>query len=39
MSDGAQSLDLPQFRKMMQDLRPYVDLWKVSRVTQATAAV
>ena len=39
VSDGAQSLDLPQFRKMMQDLRPYVDLWKASRVTQATAAV
>src|SRR5437660_12726398 len=39
VSDGAQSLDLPQFRKMMQDLRPYVDLWKESRVTPATAAV
>ena len=39
VSDGAQSLDLPQFRKMMQDLRPYVDLWKASRVTRATAAV
>ena len=39
VSDGAQSLDIPQFRKMMQDLRPYIDLWKESRVTQATAAV
>ncbi len=39
VSDGAQSLDIPQFRKMMQDLRPYVDLWKESRVTPATAAV
>jgi 3-deoxy-7-phosphoheptulonate synthase len=39
VSDGAQSLDIPQFRKMMQDLRPYVGLWKESRVTQATAAV
>jgi 3-deoxy-7-phosphoheptulonate synthase len=39
VSDGAQSLDIPQFRKMMQELRPYVDLWKESRVTQATAAV
>src|SRR5712672_3931874 len=37
VSDGAQSLDIPQFRKMMRDLRPYVDLWKASRVTQATA--
>jgi 3-deoxy-7-phosphoheptulonate synthase len=39
VSDGAQSLDLPQFRKMMQDLQPYLDLWKEARVTPATAAV
>ena len=39
ISDGAQSLDLHQFRTMMQDLRPYLDLWKSSRMTQATAAV
>src|ERR1700732_4975915 len=39
VSDGAQSLDLSQFRQMMLDLRPYVDLWKASRVTRATAAV
>jgi 3-deoxy-7-phosphoheptulonate synthase len=39
VSDGAQSLDLAQFRKMMQELRPYLDLWKESRVTPATAAV
>src|SRR5260370_1083095 len=39
VSDGAQSLDLNQFRNMMQDLRPYLDLWKAARVTQATAAV
>jgi len=39
VSDGAQSLDLPQFRKMMQELRPYLDLWKESRVTPAIAAV
>jgi 3-deoxy-7-phosphoheptulonate synthase len=39
ISDGAQSLDLPQFRKMMQDLQPYLDLWKESRVTSAIAAV
>src|SRR5580692_161394 len=39
VSDGAQSLDLSQFRKMMQDLRPYLDLWKESRVTPAIAAV
>jgi 3-deoxy-7-phosphoheptulonate synthase len=39
VSDGAQSLDLAQFRKLMQDLQPYLDLWKESRVTPATAAV
>jgi 3-deoxy-7-phosphoheptulonate synthase len=39
VSDGAQSLDLPQFRKMMQDLQPYLELWKESRVTSAIAAV
>src|SRR5450432_2134616 len=39
ISDGAQSLDLSQFRKMMQELRPYLDLWKESRVTPATATV
>ena len=39
VSDGAQSLDLPQFEKMMRDLRPYVDLWKESRVTETAAAV
>src|ERR1700737_101920 len=39
ISDGAQSLDLGQFRKMMLDLRPYLDLWKTARVTEAAAAV
>jgi 3-deoxy-D-arabino-heptulosonate 7-phosphate (DAHP) synthase len=39
ISDGAQSLDLSQFRKMMLDLRPYLDLWKTARVTEAAAAV
>jgi 3-deoxy-7-phosphoheptulonate synthase len=38
-SDGAQSLDIPQFAKMMQELRPYLALWKEARVTPATAAV
>src|SRR5882762_1661449 len=32
MSDGAQSLDIPQFGKMMKDLEPYIDLWKASRM-------
>jgi len=39
MSDGAQSLDMPQFQAMMRSLRPYIDLWKESRVTEAAAAV
>src|ERR1700757_4141247 len=28
ISDGAQSLDLPQFERMMQDLQPYIELWE-----------
>jgi hypothetical protein len=31
MSDGAQSLNFPQFRAMMQQLKPYLDLWKEMR--------
>jgi 3-deoxy-7-phosphoheptulonate synthase len=31
MSDGAQSLDPKQFAKMMEDLAPYVALWRRSR--------
>jgi 3-deoxy-7-phosphoheptulonate synthase len=38
-SDGAQSLDLTQFRSMMRDLQPYVDLWRQERMTRAVAAV
>jgi 3-deoxy-7-phosphoheptulonate synthase len=38
VSDGAQSLDLLQFDRMMQQLRPYIELWKEARVTE-TAAV
>jgi 3-deoxy-7-phosphoheptulonate synthase len=38
ISDGAQSLDLPQFRQMMLDLRPYFELWKQSRKTELAAA-
>ena len=39
MSDGAQSLDLDQFRKMMQELQPYIRLWKESRVAEVAAAM
>ena len=38
MSDGAQSLDLAQFEKMMRDLQPYIALWSESRKTQMIAA-
>jgi 3-deoxy-7-phosphoheptulonate synthase len=39
MSDGAQSLDLDQFHAMMQDLKPYLELWKHARVTAGAVAV
>ena len=39
MSDGAQSLRTEQFAAMMQDLEPYIQLWKESRVSAAAAAV
>ncbi len=39
VSDGAQSLDLPQFDRMMQQLKPYIELWKEARVTEAAATV
>src|SRR5437868_3152118 len=38
MSDGAQSLDLAQFQKMMRELQPYLELWRESRKTQEAAA-
>ena len=40
ISDGAQSLDLPQFERMMHDLQPYIKLWETSRKseTQSLAA-
>jgi len=38
ISDGAQSLDLAQFQKMMKDLEPYIQLWNNSRKTDAAAA-
>src|SRR5271167_527237 len=38
VSDGAQSLDLAQFAKMMNDLKPYVALWQEARKLE-TAAV
>jgi 3-deoxy-7-phosphoheptulonate synthase len=39
VSDGAQSLDIPQFEAMMVELQPYIKLWQAARVTEAVAAV
>jgi 3-deoxy-7-phosphoheptulonate synthase len=38
VSDGAQSLDLIQFAKMMDDLKPYIALWKEARKKETAAA-
>jgi 3-deoxy-7-phosphoheptulonate synthase len=38
VSDGAQSLDLAQFAKMMEDLQPYFALWQDSRKKETLAA-
>jgi 3-deoxy-7-phosphoheptulonate synthase len=37
MSDGAQSLDPKQYAAMMEDLKPYIALWKKSRAREAVA--
>src|SRR5271163_2179197 len=37
VSDGAQSLDLPQFAKMMGELRPYLELWQEARKVETAA--
>jgi 3-deoxy-7-phosphoheptulonate synthase len=38
ISDGAQSLDIPQFQKMMNELEPYIQLWKSSRAKENAVA-
>jgi len=38
MSDGAQSLNFLQFRSMMQELKPYLDIWKETRSKRSLAA-
>jgi 3-deoxy-7-phosphoheptulonate synthase len=38
ISDGAQSLDLTQFEKMMKELKPYIELWKATRPPAVAAA-
>ena len=37
VSDGAQSLTIAQFRGMMEDLKPYVRLWREARTPVAQA--
>jgi 3-deoxy-7-phosphoheptulonate synthase len=39
ISDGAQSLTVQQFRDMMRQLQPYIDLWKEGRLAETAAAV
>ncbi len=39
MSDGAQSLDVSQFRTMMLELDPYVGLWRRTRLTETAVSV
>jgi 3-deoxy-7-phosphoheptulonate synthase len=38
VSDGAQSLTLPQFAGMMRELKPYMDLWREARVAELQTA-
>src|SRR5438552_7510053 len=38
ISDGAQSLDIAQFQKMMKDLQPYIQLWQESRKMDVAVA-
>lgn len=37
ISDGAQSLELGQFARMMEELKPYIELWKASRTKELAA--
>jgi 3-deoxy-7-phosphoheptulonate synthase len=37
VSDGAQSLTIPQFHAMVKQLAPYVELWKRSRAAEMAA--
>ncbi len=38
ISDGAQSLTLEQFAATMEELKPYVALWKEARVREMATA-
>ena len=37
VSDGAQSLTIEGFRRMMSELRPYIELWRETRAPRAVA--
>src|SRR5271155_631455 len=37
ISDGAQSLELTQFARMMDELKPYIELWKASRTKETVS--
>ena len=39
VSDGAQSLNPEQFARMMEDLKPYIKLWKQARIAETAAVV
>jgi 3-deoxy-7-phosphoheptulonate synthase len=39
ISDGAQSLDLGQFQKMMDELKPYTQLWQATRAAETEKRV
>jgi 3-deoxy-7-phosphoheptulonate synthase len=39
VSDGAQSLHVPTFQQMMRDLKPYIELWKQTRMEEVAVAV
>ena len=38
-SDGPQSLRLPDFERLMKELRPYIELWKAERAAAQAAAL
>ena len=38
-SDGAQSLSIPQFESLMQDLGPHIRLWEQERLAEGSSAV
>ncbi len=38
-SDGAQSLTIPQFRDMMRNLKPYLEIWRQTRAAEIAPAL